>query len=128
MPVYAETHPGAEGGSALAISNAVVKLFREHTGRGPTKARTDINPSSVLVLMGDALTKGERSLADGGRAALVLEIRRAFQAEMREELVAVVEGVTERKVVAFMSEAHIDPDMSAEVFVLEPSPAAHRRA
>jgi hypothetical protein len=26
----------------------------------------------------------------------------------------------ERKVIAFMSENHVDPDMAAEVFVLEP--------
>jgi hypothetical protein len=47
---------------------------------------------------------------------------------MRDGLIAVVEGVTERKVVAFMSQSHIEPDMAAEVFVLEPEAVAHRRA
>jgi hypothetical protein len=36
-------------------------------------------------------------------------------------MVAAVEGLTERKVIAFMSENHIEPDMAAEVFVLEPT-------
>ena len=38
---------------------------------------------------------------------------------MREDLVAAVELNTGRSVVAFMSSNHIDPDMAAEVFVLE---------
>jgi hypothetical protein len=42
---------------------------------------------------------------------------------MRDDLVAVVERATERKVVAFMSQNHIDPDLAVEVFVLEPSAA-----
>jgi hypothetical protein len=40
---------------------------------------------------------------------------------MRDDLVAAVEGLTERKVIAFMSENHVDPDMAAEIFVLEPT-------
>ena len=31
-----------------------------------------------------------------------------------------VEEVTGRKVIAFMSQVHLDPDMAAEVFVLSP--------
>jgi hypothetical protein len=38
---------------------------------------------------------------------------------MRDDLVAVVEEPLERKVVAYMSANHIDPDLAAEVFVLE---------
>jgi hypothetical protein len=40
---------------------------------------------------------------------------------VRDDLVQLVEGATERKVVAFMSQNHIDPDLAAEVFVLEPA-------
>jgi uncharacterized protein YbcI len=75
-----------------------------------------------MVLMADTLTKGERSLVKHGQRELVLQMRQKFQAAMREDLVAIVEGLTERKVVAFMSENHIDPDVAAEVFVLEPVP------
>ena len=39
---------------------------------------------------------------------------------MREDLVAAVEILIERKVIAFMSDNHIDPDMAAEIFILEP--------
>ena len=39
---------------------------------------------------------------------------------MRDDLVKVVEDAIDRKVIAFMSTNHIDPDMAVEVFVLEP--------
>jgi hypothetical protein len=43
---------------------------------------------------------------------------------MRDDLVGLVECELERKVIAFMSQNHIDPDLAVEVFVLEPAEAA----
>ena len=43
---------------------------------------------------------------------------------MRDELIKAVEDATGRKVIAFMSQNHIDPDMAAEIFVLEPEKKA----
>ena len=45
-----------------------------------------------------------------------------MQVLMRDDLVKVVEDVLDRKVIAFMSDNHIDPDLAVEVFVLEPLP------
>ena len=42
------------------------------------------------------------------------------KSRMRDDLVKVVEDALDRKVIAFMSTNHIDPDMAVEVFVLEP--------
>jgi uncharacterized protein YbcI len=43
---------------------------------------------------------------------------------MRDQMVEAVEELTGSKVVAFMSDSHVDPDMTAELFVLdEPLPA-----
>jgi len=74
----------------------------------------------VTVVLRDTLTKGERSLVRDGRESLVLEMRKAFQNTMREDLVAGVEAIIGRQVVAFMSDNHIDPDFAVESFVLEP--------
>ena len=43
---------------------------------------------------------------------------------MREDAIAKIEELTGRKVAAFMSANHIDPDLAAEVFVLEPDGVA----
>jgi uncharacterized protein YbcI len=107
------------GGTANDISNAVVRLMREYTGRGPTKAKTVIGRDTITVVLADTLTKGERSLVQGGKADVVLNMRHEFQLTMRDDLITAVELNMQRKVVAFMSDNHIDPDMGVEVFVLE---------
>jgi uncharacterized protein YbcI len=102
-----------------AISNAVVALLSEYTGRGPTKAQTTIRNNVVVVLLHDTLTKGERALVSRGREDKVLELRSEFQSAMREEAMDVIGRLTGRKVTAFMSANHIDPDLAAEMFVLD---------
>lgn len=92
-----------------------------YTGRGPTKAWTSIDQDLVSVVLRDTLTKGERSLVSDGRSDLVLRMRKAYQDTMREDLVAVVEEATGRRVLAFLSDNHISPDVAIESFVLEPS-------
>jgi uncharacterized protein YbcI len=109
-------------GTALngAISQAIVRLMAECTGRGPTKARTTIDRDLIVVLLGNSLTPGERYLADSDRTEQVIEMRRAYQEAMRSDCVAAVEHLTGRTVSAFMSANHIEPDLAAEVFVLKP--------
>ena len=115
--------PRAVSGSLLsAISNAVVRIVHDYTGRGPTKARTSIRDDVVVVMLQESLLKAEHSLINDGKGQLVIEMRRSFQQTMREELSAAVEMLTERKVIAFMSDSQLDPDYSAEIFVLESSP------
>ena len=108
---------------AASISTHVVRVMSEYTGRGPTKARTSIDGDLVSVLLRDTLTRGERSLVADGRGQVVLDMRKAFQMTMREDLVAGVERIMGRKVVAFMSDNHVDPDFAVEAFVLAPEAA-----
>ena len=110
----------ADGAVLTSLSNAVVQIVREYTGRGPTKARASIRDNVVIVLMQETLLKAEHSLINDSKAGLVVEMRRSFQQTMREELSAAVERITERKVIAFMSDSHLEPDYSVEVFVLAP--------
>jgi uncharacterized protein YbcI len=116
-----------DGHLNAAISNAVVRLMRESTGRGPTKARTTIRDDVVLVVLEHVLTKAESNLAARGRADKVLELRHTIQSAMEDELVDAVEELTGRRVRAFMSTNHTDPDIAAELFMLEPSEDGARR-
>jgi len=111
------------GARAAAISNLLVRLMAEYTGRGPTKARTYINEDLVTVVLQDTLTKGEQSLVRDGRASLVLDTRKAYQQTMREDMVTGVEEIMERRVMAFLSDNHIEPDVAVESFVLTPVPS-----
>jgi uncharacterized protein YbcI len=106
------------------ISTAAVQLLHEYTGRGPTKAKTLINDDVVTILLADTLTRGERKLVDNGHSERVIELRHDYQMVMRDDLVAVVERQLDRKVIAFMSQNHVDPDLAVEVFVLGPEERA----
>jgi uncharacterized protein YbcI len=109
-----------QGELAAAISNTVVKALARTTGRGPTKAKTTLGDNGVFVVLEDTMTKGEHSLADAGEGQLVLDVRRRWQAVMQADVSREIEALTGRKVVGFMSDNHIDPDLAVEVFVLEP--------
>jgi uncharacterized protein YbcI len=120
-----EVERRSQGGStSAAISNAAVRLLNEYTGRGPTKAKTTINRDSVMIVFGDVLTKAERTLVENGDRDAVLQMRKRFQHAMQGDLVDIVESHTERKVIAFMSDNHVEPDLAAEIFILEPLPAS----
>jgi uncharacterized protein YbcI len=113
-------HVQREGPGPM-ISTATVQIHHEYTGRGPTKAKTAIQDDLVTVVLADTLTTGERTLVEKGLSERVLQLRHDYQVAMRDDLIALVERQLDRKVLAFMSQNHIDPDLAVEVFVLEPA-------
>ena len=119
-----ETDRPVGGERAAAISNLVVKLVSEYTGRGPTKARTYLNDDVITVVLQEMLTKAERNLVRDGQSELVLRTRLAFQQTMRDDFVEGVEQITGGKVRAFLSANHMEPDIAVETFILEPSPSS----
>ena len=109
-----------DGELAAAISDTVVKALAATTGRGPTKAKTTLGENGVFVVLQDTLTHGERKLTDAGEGVAVLDLRRRWQRVMEQDMRHSIEELTGRKVIGFMSDNHIDPDLAVEVFVLEP--------
>jgi uncharacterized protein YbcI len=114
----------AQGLLANSVSNAVVRLFAEYLGRGPTKARTVVSRDLISVVLEDTLTKAERSLIERGQQDIVIQMRRALQVAMRGALVEAVESLSNRRVIAFLSDQQAEPDFAVESFVLEPLPQA----
>jgi uncharacterized protein YbcI len=110
-----------DGSPAAAISNLVVRLMSEYTGRGPTKSRTYVHDDLITVVLQDTLTKGERSLVRDGKEDLVLSTRLAYQMTMRNDLVSGLEQLTGRTVRAFLSANHMDPDVAVEIFLMDGS-------
>ena len=119
--------PRRENGQLnAAVSEALVRMLADTTGRGPTKARTTIDRDLIVVMLQNTLTPGERYLAGSDRAEQVLAMRRAYQEAMSADCISAIEQLAGRTVIAFMSANHIDPDLAAEIFVLKPQapPAA----
>lgn len=116
--------PPKQGALGAAISTAIVHMLAETTGKGPTKARTTLGENGVFVVLEDNLTKPERTLVSAGEGNAVLDIRRRWQKIMREDMSRKIEELTGRKVVGFLSDSHLDPDIAVEVFVLEREPGS----
>jgi uncharacterized protein YbcI len=112
------------GPLAADISNAVVRLVREHFGKGPTQAKTIVHEDVVVTVLRGGFTQAEKTLYKAGRGDLVDEGRRAMQDVFEREMRAAVERLTGRKVEAFLSANHHEPDASVEVFLLDPERAA----
>jgi uncharacterized protein YbcI len=112
--------PQRHASASSVISNGLSKLHREYYGRGPTSVRTIFGHDHVVTFLEEISTPLERTLIEAGESDAVVEVRRAFQRAMRERFIAVVESATQRSVRAFMSEVSLKPDMSVEVFVLDP--------
>ena len=123
MPIDPGSPPAdhlAGGQLNTALSNALVRIHREYLGRGPNRVRTVLKENMLVLIMEEVLTKAEHSLVSDGRSDEVLRTRSSFQQVMKADIVAAVEQLTGRKVIAFMSTNHIDPDLGCEVLLFEP--------
>jgi uncharacterized protein YbcI len=110
----------ASGGELNAsILRAVVSVYRSYAGRGPTRSQAFFRDNVVVVVMRDFMTPLERTLAEHGRGEAAVELHAQLHEVMRDELVAAVERLTGRTVTALMSDSQADPDVAAEVFVLD---------
>jgi uncharacterized protein YbcI len=89
-------------------------------GRGPTKAKSHFADDLVVCVLWNGFTTVERTLLGRGQAAAVEEFRRTFQTTMEDQFTAIVEEATGRKVCAYMSQVHVDPDVAVELFMLSP--------
>jgi uncharacterized protein YbcI len=105
--------------AASVISKAISKLHRENYGRGPNTVRTVVGHDHVITFLEDIYVPVERTLVDAGEVDAVRQTRLAFQRAMKADFTQIVEQATGRKVRAFLSQVHIDPDISCEIFVLE---------
>ena len=112
------TEPRAPLTETRKITEAVVRLLRDSTGRGPTSASTAIAGSLAVVTLVDCLTKAEKTLAGSGERVVAREMRDAVHRGIRDDAVAVVEKVTGRPVDAYLTAQEFDPDVAILAFYL----------
>jgi uncharacterized protein YbcI len=103
------------------ISTGLVQLHSRYYGKGPTKAKTHMVNDTVVCILKGGFTTVERTLLDTGEVESVYQMRRSFQQAMEDDFRRIVEEATGRKVIAYMSSIHVDPDLAVELFVLEPA-------
>ena len=107
------------GEQLAAVTNGIVKLFRDYYGRGPTKAKSYILDDRILVcVLEETMTRVEKTLVDHGNGDKVREVRLTFQEAMAHEFKQTVRDNMHREVVAYHSQLTLDPDLGFELFVL----------
>jgi uncharacterized protein YbcI len=115
----AEVAGGPSGEVLAKISSSVVRLYREHFGKGPTKAKTYVLDDLVICVLRDGITPVEKTLFEQGRAPTVREMRSAFLDTVAQDFTDVIEECTNRQVVAFLTQANANPDLAVQVFFLD---------
>ncbi|MEO6497200.1 MAG: Na-translocating system protein MpsC family protein [Solirubrobacteraceae bacterium] len=119
-----QQHPEQATVLTGAISEAVLDLYSTVYGHQRTTATTYINDEVVVCVLENMLTADEQApVADGGKAE-VIDGRVAFQTNTEDEFTAAIEGLTHRKVVAFLSANQTAPGMACELFFLDAAPLA----
>jgi uncharacterized protein YbcI len=98
----------------------MVALHRKQFGRGAGAAKSFIVDDMVVCVLSDVYTQVEKTLIEAGKTEHVRETRQLHQLALGAEYRAAVESATGRKVQAFVSAVHFDPDMAFEIFLLEP--------
>jgi uncharacterized protein YbcI len=109
------------GGHLLsAISNSIVSILRERYGRGPMKAKTyALDDIIVVVLRAGGFTAAEQTMIDSGEPHRVVEMRKDFQRVMAQDYKDTIEELTDRRVLAFLSNAHVEPELTIELFFVD---------
>jgi uncharacterized protein YbcI len=117
---------GDHRASAIAaISDEMVRLYKEQFGRGPERVRTYwCGPDIVTSVLEDTFTPAERSLALLGEHQRLRDTRTFFQYATVREFCEPVERLTGRTVKAFISGLDTAVNgLSVETFILYPQGA-----
>ena len=103
-----------------AVTEAMIALHARYHGRAPVSARTRMMGDDMLaVMLGDPYTDVEKTMIELGRKHVVHETRGEFQHAIRHKFIEVVEQLSGRAVLAFISNHHVGPDLAVELFWLD---------
>jgi uncharacterized protein YbcI len=105
----------------MALSNSMVRLYKDLFGRGPTKAHTAFaGPDVIVTTLEESMTPAERNMVRMGESGRMRDTRIFFQYASENSFREVVERITGRNVRGFVSGIDVEHDISSEVFYLEP--------
>src|SRR5215212_7396788 len=108
----------ADGAMRANIARAIVRLYSEYYGRGPTKSKVYVDGDLICVVLEETFTPAEKTLIARGEGDGIQDIRRRFQRAMADQFRSVVEQATGREVRSFLSETDLQTDVSVELFLL----------
>lgn len=97
-------------------------MFRRSWGRGPAKTTAHwAGPNMLVVLLVNGHTEAEKTMRAAGHIEELLGGRRLLHAVIEQDLKASVGTILGRTVETTLSATRLDPDLSAEIFLLAPN-------
>src|SRR5947209_17400364 len=84
-----------------------------------SRTRSALDDIIVVVMRGSGFTSLEQTIMDSGEPDRVVAMRHDFQRMMTKRFTAAIEELTGRNVVAFLSQAHVEPDITIEMFFID---------
>ena len=110
-----------------AVTDTMVTFHERYHHRKPVTAKTLLLGGELLVcVLGGVYTDVEKTMIELQRAPIVHETRSAFQNAMEHRFIAAIERLSGRKVLTFMSDHHVGPDIEIELFMLTPQDSPER--
>jgi uncharacterized protein YbcI len=104
-----------------AVTEAMVGFHRRYYHREPVTAKTLLLGDDLMAcVLGGVYTDVEKTMIELQRGTIVQETRNAFQNAMQDRFIEAVQGLTGRRVLAFISNHHVGPDVEIELFFLLP--------
>ena len=113
---------GPRGALMMAISNEMVRLYKDQFGRGPTAARSFwCGGDTITCVLEETLTKAERNMVTLGEHQRLRDVRMFFQYATMREFCEPIERLTGRKVRSFISGIDTEVEgLCIETFILHP--------
>jgi uncharacterized protein YbcI len=104
------------------ISEEIAAIHRESYGETVEAIQTHILDDLVVCILDIRLLPHERTLLEHERGEdSIRRVRKEFQESIGATFAATVEHMTGRRVIGFLSETHLDPPFSVEIFKLSPA-------
>jgi uncharacterized protein YbcI len=114
---------GSQQEVAARISDEIATIHKESYGESIEAIQTHILDDLVVCILDIRLLAHERTLLEHDRGEdSIRRVRKEFQESIGATFAATVEHMTGRRVVGFLSDTHLDPPFSVEIFKLSPTP------
>jgi uncharacterized protein YbcI len=118
----APQHQSYRADSLSQVCGEVAAVFRRAWGRGPVRTTAHwAGPAILVVLLENGHTDAEKTMRAAGHIQELLGGRHLLQVLIEDDLKACVERILGRRVETMLSATRLDPDLSAEIFMLAPS-------
>ena len=102
------------------LESEIAAIHERSYGEGIERIQVSVLDDAVIAVLDIALLSHEQLVAAAGGGDSVRQIRKSYQEAIGATFIAAVEHATGRRVVGFLSDTHLDPPFSVEVFRLGP--------